>query len=144
MGIMAILLSFSSLSFFNTRTRTVLSTSFDTFITDIKNQQTQAMVGDTEGRGVPDAYGVYIQPAGYTLFHGTIYNPADTTNIPFDVADGFELSTTFPESKIVFATSSGEVLNFTLGQNAVTITETASGQQKVLQLNKLGAITSIQ
>lgn len=143
MGIMAILISISTISFFNTRTRTVLTTNFDTFVTDLKNQQTQAMVGDTEGRGIPDAYGIYIQPTSYTLFHGTNYNPADTANFNLTVEQGFVLSTTFSGNKVVFATNSGEIVNYTQGQNAVIITETASGQHKTLQLNKLGAITSI-
>jgi prepilin-type N-terminal cleavage/methylation domain-containing protein len=143
MGIMATLLSIATLSFFNTRTTTVLSTSFDTFITDLKNQQTQAMVGDTEGRGVPDAYGIYIQPTKYTLFHGENYNPSDPANFDLNAETGFTLSTTFPENKIVFATNSGEIIGYTPGQNAVILTEIASGQSKTLQLNKLGTVTNI-
>jgi hypothetical protein len=125
------------------RSSAAVNTVIDPFITDFKNQQVKAMVGDTEGRGVPDNYGVYIQPSSYTLFHGQIYNTSDTTNFSVPIDSSLQLSTTFAGNTISFASGSGEIKNFVTGQDTVVIKNPITNEQKTIKFNKYGAILSI-
>lgn len=120
---------------------TQVSTALTTLVSDIKNQQTKAMVGDTEGRGVPDNYSIYIQANKYTLFHGATFSSSDPSNFPLAAENGYQFSTTFAGGTIVFATSSGEIQNFNPAQNSVTYRNVETGQQKTLLFNKYGTIT---
>lgn len=142
-SIFTTLVSFTTLSLLNVRSKTSVDTSVYSFITDIKNQQIKAMVGDTEGRGVPDMYSAYITPTDYTLFHGSNYSPVDPGNFVIKAPDGYSLSTTFPLSEIIFATGSGEITNYVNNQNSIIFTETSSGIQKVIRMNQYGAVVSI-
>ena len=127
----------------NLRSTSTINTSVLTLVTDLKNQQIKAMTGDTEGRGLPDTYSIYIQPASYVLFHGQNYSAGDLTNFAIPLDTSFQYSTTFPNSKIVFASGSGQINNYVATQSSVTIRETRTGKQKVIQINKYGVITAI-
>jgi hypothetical protein len=142
MGIASLLFLLMSMNFLDARTGTSLTTTGDSLLSDLKIQQTKAMIGDTEGRGIPDAYGIYFKPASYVLFHGTTYLPAATDNFEVNAAEGVTLSTTFPGGSVVFATISGELVNFSSGFDSITIKDANTTRQKVIQLNKLGTATS--
>jgi hypothetical protein len=138
MGVASLLFLLASMNFLDARTGTSLTTTGDSLLSDLKIQQTKAMIGDTEGRGLPDAYGIYFKPASYVLFHGTAYSPAATDNFEVNAAEGVSLSTTFPGGVVIFATVSGELVNFSSGQDAIIVKDANTTRQKVLQLNKLG------
>lgn len=142
MGIAILLFLLVSMNLLDARTGTAITTTTDTLISDLKLQQTKAMIGDTEGRGFPDAYGVYVTNNKYVLFHGITYVPSDPTNFTVN-ADTVAFSTTFPSSTIVFATKSGEIVNFSSGNNRITIKDANTTTQKVLELNKLGTTVSL-
>lgn len=144
LGILSLLLGLVIISISNLRPSAAIDTTITTFITDLKNQQTKVMVGDTEGRGVSDNYSVYIQPSSYTLFHGVTYSALDATNFTVAVDASLQLSTTFAGNKIVFATNSGEITNFVPGQDSITIRDSSTGKQTTIQINKYGAVTSVQ
>lgn len=127
----------------NLRESTSINTFVYTLITDIKNQQIKAMVGDTEGRGIPDTYSIYIEPTKYTLFHGQNYSDGDSSNFAVTVDDQYQLLTIFPSNKIVFASGSGEIVGFAQNQNTINIVDTRTGQQKVITINKYGVVTGI-
>lgn len=120
------------------------STSFSVLSSDLKNQQIKAMVGDTEGRGVPDNYGIKILSDRYVLFHGNIYNPSDAANFSIPIGQGYTLTSTFPDTSILFASNSGELVNFIQGQNTVTITHTETGSNQLMEINNYGTIISIE
>lgn len=141
MGIMATLLGISMLSILSLSTTTKKEASTTLLISDIKSQQIKSMVGDTEGRGSPDSYGIIFQNNQYVLFHGESFDPDDQANFEVPIEEGFSLSSTFPDDTISFASGSGEILNFTEGQNTVTVTVTQTGEAKTVELNRLGAIT---
>lgn len=143
MGIVFLLLALVAPNFLNFNSKTTINTAVDTFITDLKNQQIKAMTGDTEGRGIPDSYSIYIQPGSYTLFHGANYSQQDTSNFLVPIDSQYQISTTFPSNKIIFASGSGEIDGFVNNQNSVTIRETSTGSQKVIILNKYGTVTQI-
>lgn len=141
-GILTTLLGIGFLSITNIQVITTNSSSATILVSDFKNQQIKAMVGDTEGRGIPDNYGVKILSGQYILFHGSGYNPLETTNFSIPIDTGYALSSTFPNTTVLFASASGELVNFVDGQNSVTLTHTQSGKAKVIKINKYGTITN--
>lgn len=143
MGVAIILLGLTLGSSITFRTSTLTDTTITTFITDLRNQQIKAMAGDTEGRGIPDSYGIHISLTKYTLFHGNTYSPTDPSNFDVPIDPKINLTTLFPNSIIVFNVKSGEITNFTTGSDTITIKETVNNNQKVIQLNKLGSVISV-
>jgi len=143
-GILGMLFGIAILSLGNIQVVTKNSTFSSVLISDLKNQQIKAMVGDTEGRGTPDNYGIKILSDRYVLFHGITYNASNTSNFSVPVDSGYTLSSTFPNTTILFASDSGELVNFTQGQDTVTLIHTQSGKTKVIRLNKYGTIDNLQ
>jgi hypothetical protein len=143
LGILATLLGIVIVNIGNIRSSASVNTTVTTLTTDIKNQQTKAMTGDTEGRGTPDSYGIYIQPSQYVLFHGAAYNSSDTSNFTVPVDENYQLLTTFTNNTIIFASGSGQITNLVTGQNTIVVRNPTTGQQKTMTLNKYGAITSV-
>lgn len=142
-GILLTLIGIASIGAAPVRNRAPLDTSVSTLITDIKSAQIKAMVGDTEGRPAPDAYGVYFDGDSYVLFHGPNYSAADTSNFRVNLSDGISLvNVLFPSSQVIFASGSGEIVGFSGGNNQVTIRDTIIGKNKTLTLNRYGAIIS--
>jgi type II secretory pathway pseudopilin PulG len=141
-GILAVLFLIGVVSISNTRVVTSNNTSTTVLISDLKAQQIKAMAGDTEGRAAPDNYGIKILPDRYVLFHGATYNSTDTSNFEVPLDSGYTLTTNFPNATVSFVIKSGEIAGFVEGQNEITITNTASGESKNVQLNKYGTITS--
>lgn len=144
LGILAALLGIVIVNVGNVRNATSVNTTVSTFITDIKNQQTKAMVGDTEGRGIPDVYSVYIESGKYTMFHGQNFTSSDVTNFAVPIESTFQLFTTFPSGKIMFASRSGELLQYSSASASVTIRNAATNEQKTVQFNRYGTVISVQ
>ena len=142
-GILSTLFGIALVSILNIRVITTNNTSVSVIISDLKNQQIKSMTGDTEGRGAPDNYGIKIFSDQYVLFHGMIYDPAVIDSFAVPVESGYTLNTTFPNGTILFASGSGELVEFIQNKNAITITNTSSGQSKTIQLNKYGTVTDI-
>ena len=143
LGILSILFAIGIVSLTNIRVISGNSSAGVVLISDLKTQQIKAMTGDTEGRGVPDNYGVKILTDRYVLFHGLSYNPSDTSNFSVPVDNGYLLSSTFPDSTIIFASESGQLVGFVTNQDTISITSTPSGQVKTFQFNAYGTITNI-
>ncbi len=128
---------------FDFRTSSSINSIVTTLMADIKNQQIKAMVGDTEGRGSGDVYGVYIQPTKYSLFHSSVYTATDSANFSVTLDAGLQLTTTFVGSTFLFASGSGQIINYSATQSAITLKDTATNIQKTIQLNKYGSIISL-
>lgn len=143
MGILATLFGISTINLINLPAKTATETSVTVLISDIKSQQIKSMVGDTEGRGTPDNYGIKIEPDGYTLFHGQNFIATESSNFKIPNERNFSYSSTFSNNIIVFASGSGEILNFIEGQNSITNTNDSTGQSKTLEINKFGVITDV-
>ncbi len=143
LGMMTILLGYSVINLTSVQHSTYLATTIDTFISDLKQQQLKAMVGDTEGRGVNDYYGVRFQTTSYDLFHGaTFLSSSSNPNIPLTNNIQF-VNITFPQSQIVFNKGDGSVVGFTTGSNTVTLRNTVTGEQKTITVNRYGVITAV-
>lgn len=143
-GILALLFAIGVVSLSTIQIVTTSTSATTVLISDLKTQQVKAMVGDTEGRGVPDNYGIKILSDQYILFHGNSYNPSDSSNFSVPVPETYTLSTTFPNSTLLFASDSGELVNFTTGLDTVTLTNTTSSKTEVIKLNKYGTVTDFE
>lgn len=110
------LLSIGYVSVVGIERRAPIGTTATTFIADLRGQQTRAMTGENQ-----NSYSISI--ADYPV-------PANIT-----------MSTTFPGSTISFAKGSGEIVE---GTNTVTVTQTLTGEHKIITINRYGAVTQIQ
>lgn len=144
MAVVLILMSFASINLFNLPSSATIDTTVDTLVEDIKTQQIKAMVGDTEGRGVPDMYGIYFTSSSYVMFHGTVYAPNNPDNFESSLTSGYSVSTTLPSSTLVFTKGNGEISNFSGTQNTITVKDNKTGKEKIVLLNKYGTIVDIQ
>ncbi len=143
-AISAILLSISSLTLSNLQNRTYLDTSVETLISDIKHQQVLAMSGDTAGAGTVQPFGVYFDIDSYTLFRGTVYDPEDPYNFTVSLYDNLEfLDVDFANSQLIFMSGSGEIYGLTSGEAGVTMVNTVTMDQKILEFNTYGVLTQI-
>lgn len=103
--------------------RAPVTATVDTFIADIRGQQTKAMTGGSTGTGIT------IQTNSYTLI------PASSvTMLPTNI-------TLSPSgTSISFANGSGDVT----GASSVTVTQTLTGEYKTITINRYGAVTQVQ
>ncbi len=144
MGIITILLSFSSLNLFKTKHNISLDTTLSVLISDLKYQQLKAMAGDTEGRLSHDAYGIRFYQNRYILFHSPTFSPTDNTNFTINLDNGVEFSNIdLPNSQIIFASASGEFGNFNQEQNTLVIKNSLSNDQKRITINRYGVVTAV-
>lgn len=143
-GLTALLIGFTTISLLGTRSQASISSTVDQVIADLKEQQIKAMVGDTEGRLALSEHSVSFEADRYILFHGQTYDPDESSNAVFELDDAVEFTgVTFPSSKVVFATGSGEVVGFVPGSNTLTIRNKNTSEQKTITVNKLGTITQL-
>lgn len=140
LAIMAILLTLSIVSLSNIQDQTYISKSLEILLSDIKMQQNKAMNGETDGETSTYRYGIYFEGNTYTLFRGDTYNPSDSYNFTVTLDGQLSFSSVlFTNSEIVFEKGSGEILNFTEGNNTFSISDGTT-----VSMNSLGVFTQIQ
>ncbi len=142
MAVMGILLSLSYVTLLGAQRRSSLNSTVSVLVTDIKQQQLKTMTGDTGGATPSGSYGLYFQPSRYTVFHGTQYQAGQASNyvVNLDPTVSFS-SILFPNASLVFATVSGEVVNYASGSSSVIVKDTTSSEQKTIIVNQFGTIT---
>lgn len=145
MGIVILMLGFITINLVQARNSSSLTTTLDTLITDMKNQQIKAMTGDTEGRGTADSYGIHFSANQYVLFHGTSFNQSDSSNLAINLDPSLSFNQDlFPSGNIIFLQTSGEVSSFSTTSNSIVLTGSNGNQTKTITINKYGIITSVQ
>lgn len=142
MVVFSILSGFITINLFGAKHNAALSTSIDLLTADMNQQQTKAMQGDTQGTGTLDNYGVYFGSTSYTLFHGSTYSSTDSSNFTITLPDTMQLTNiALQNNQLVFAKGTGEILNYSSSNSAVTLYDSLTGVQKTVRLNRLGVIT---
>lgn len=114
----------------------------------LKDAQAKAMASETSGQGTTSEFGIHFTSSSYTLFKGSIFNPADTNNFTANVASGLSIAPNLPCpsspndcSNIVFSRLSGEVLNFNQTQNSLCLADNL-GNKILLTTNYLGVVNA--
>lgn len=119
------------------RNITSVGATIDILISDMTTQQTKSMSGN-------ESFGVYFESDKYTLFKGASYSFNNTTNFVVDVDKNLLISNIrFPSSTIVYATRSGEVKNFSQGNNTIIIQSVSGLETKTMTVNKYGVMTGV-
>lgn len=119
MGIFAALTAIGYIRAVDIERRAPIGTTVDTLIADIRGVQTKAMTGANQ--------------TSYSISIPSYETPANIT-----------ITTTFPDSVITFTKGSGDIEGFTPGNNTVTVTQTLTGEHKIITINQYGAVTSVQ
>jgi prepilin-type N-terminal cleavage/methylation domain-containing protein len=138
MGVMATISSFAVINLIRPQTKSSLDSTVKVLISDTKEQQLKAMIGDGDG-GAASSYGIYFESGKYTLFKGSSYSPSDPNNFIVNVDSATTLSSTFTSNQVVFQQRSGEVSSFSGTNN--TVTATAGGESKTLTINAIGTVS---
>lgn len=141
-AIFAVLTALTTVNLYKFQHNSQVTTSLNSFIADIKEQQTKAMVGDTEGRTGNSTYGINFSTTKYILFHGT-FSSTDSANFTITLPNTLNVTTTFPNSQLVFAGGTGEIVGYASNSASVTLKDTGTNSQKVIQFNKYGIINSV-
>ncbi|MBI2405010.1 prepilin-type N-terminal cleavage/methylation domain-containing protein [Candidatus Gottesmanbacteria bacterium] len=139
-GIIAVLAGLATVNLLGVARKPTLTATVDTLTSDLRQQQTKAMVGERLS-----SHGVYFGSGQYVLFAGSSYNPGEVSNaaVALEQYVGFS-QVSLPNASVVFASGSGEVTNFDPNQHAVTIAHEQSGEQKTIEVNRLGVVTAVQ
>lgn len=140
-GILLTLFSITLISLTTGQRNVSIQSDRNKLISDIKIQQTKAMRGTGGGS---NAFGIYFQPSQYTLFVGDSYSQSDPDNFVVSLIQGVIFSgITFPGATIIFATRSGEIDGFLLGNNTVTIEDSEGVETSTVTLNKYGVVSNV-
>jgi type II secretory pathway pseudopilin PulG len=130
-----------SINLLGSSQKATLASTVDVFISDVRSQQLKAMLGDTEGRQRADAYGVLLLQDKYILFHGPSYSPADPANYTVTLpANIFIQQTLFPNGELIFASGSGEIVNYSPAANSLIIKNITNADQRLIKFNRFGTV----
>jgi prepilin-type N-terminal cleavage/methylation domain-containing protein len=139
-GIITTLLGFITINLFKVQQSSSVKGTSSLLVSDMRGQQTKAMVGSSEGRVTADSYGIYFQTDRYILFHGLTYNASDPANFTVMLDTNISASNTFPNNSLIFSQISGEMVGYTGGNNTVTIKNTAGTEQRTITVNRYGVV----
>lgn len=140
MGIVAMLFGVVYTSTLKAQQSTSIESTVLALISDIKNQQTNAMNGYSIGASISSNYGVHFESDRYVLFKGDTYNANDSHNLVVKLPNNLTFTDiNFPNSMLLFSKGSGEVSNFQLNQDTITLSPSLT-ISKTLRINKLGAV----
>jgi prepilin-type N-terminal cleavage/methylation domain-containing protein len=106
MSIIGILLGFSTINLSRSQQSASLNAVEQILLSDLRQQQLKAMVGDAEGRAASDSYGIHFDSNKYVLFHGT-YSEGEPSNSVINLDSNMQFNN--PEYDIVFSRLSGEI-----------------------------------
>lgn len=141
MGIFLTILAISMVNISRLPGSSAKSSGYDLLVADIKSQQTESMMGDLNDGIVHDNYGIYFTVHSYTFFKGDALNPSDPANFTINLDPNISLSDiTFKDSMLIFEKGSGEVINYASNQNSLSVKDDQSGEVKLLNINKYGAV----
>lgn len=142
MGIMTLLMMIASVNLLPVKQKVSLSTTVQSLITDIKEQQLKTMSGEAD-------QGIYFDPdqKNYFVFKGGAYDPLNTTNFKIPLGDQIIItSLDFTNRQMIFLPESGEISSFnpSFTLNKIILQNTFSGEQRTVSINKFGVITNVQ
>ncbi|MEK7633710.1 MAG: type II secretion system protein [Patescibacteria group bacterium] len=140
MGIMTLLMMIASVNLFPIKQKVSLSTTIQSLISDIKQQQIKSMSSGTN-------QGIYFDEnnKNYTIFKGTTYLSSNPTNFNIPLGDQVVVSSIdFSGRQIILAPISGEIISFQPTANKIILRNTVSSEQRTIFFNKFGVITNVQ
>ena len=138
-GVFAILMLFITVNLVKPQVKYPIDAAVTTLAADIKEQQLKTMLGDNDGTGTPQIFGIHFDPTSYTLFRGT-YSLGNSSNLVIKMPENVGITTNLA-SDLIFTRLSGEVNGYSATQNTITVRSNISTEQRVVSFNKLGVLT---
>jgi len=142
MAILISLFTLGSINILNTQKQSSASATVSTLISDIRFQQSKAMLGQTDGGQEADTYGIHILGGQYVLFKGSVYSESDPGNTVIDIDPNFSLGTSFLDNTIVFSQGSGEIVGYLAGADQIELVGITDTSSVLLTLNQYGVVVS--
>lgn len=140
MAITLVLLALVAFNFKGASRSASVFSVISTLTVDLQHQRNKSMLGIDGSR-----HGIYFEADKYYLFEGVQYDPDSSDNFRVDIADNIFISSVlFAGNQIIFASGSGEIVDFVQNSDKITLTESTTGSQKTLTINKLGTPVSAQ
>ena len=137
LSIVGILLGFTTINLSRSQQSASLNAVEQILLSDLKQQQLKAMIGDTEGRAASDLYGIHFDSNKYTLFHG-VYSEGEPYNFVINLDSNMQFNN--PEYDIVFSRLSGEIT----GTAVIELQDKNDSKLVRIHLNTLGTATQIE
>lgn len=138
-----VLMGLVSVNLITVQDKANINTTFNTLISDIRTQQLKAMIGDTEGRELPERYGIHFDETSYVLFHGSVYSATESSNLTVQLPEKVKFeNNSFPFSQVIFEKGNGEIVGFINGQDSIEVVNTSSEDKKIIEFNRYGVITN--
>lgn len=137
MSIIVTLIGLVTINLTSIQQRVSLNSIVQNLISDIRQQQVKAMIGDSEGRASVSPYGMHIDAGQYVLFHGISYSESDTSNFKVSLPSNIQFVT--PNLDIIFSNISGEIS----ATASIQLQDTTNNNTKTVQINKYGVVTGV-
>jgi prepilin-type N-terminal cleavage/methylation domain-containing protein len=135
-AITVILLGFITINLVRSQQGASLTSIAEILLTDLRQQQLKAMIGDTEGRSTSDTYGIHFDANRYVLFHGT-YSDSESTNSIVNLEDNVQFNN--PNYDVIFSRLSGAT-----SARTIELQDNTNLKFKRIHLNALGVVTQIE
>jgi len=136
-SIIITLLGFIIISLVHSQQSASLSSTEEILLVDLKQQQLKSMIGDTEGRGISDSYGIHFDLNRYILFHGTSYSSSDISNSIINLGNNMQFNNS--NFDIIFSKLSG-----TTSATVIELQDNTSSSLKRIHLNALGVVNQVE
>lgn len=137
MSIMATLIGLITINLVGSQQRASLNSIVQNLISDIRQQQIKAMVGDTQDTISADSYGIHTDSNQYVLFKGTSYSPLDASNFKISLPTNMQFIS--PGSDIIFSKISGEIA----AAVSLQLQDATNSNTKTIEFNRYGVVTSV-
>ena len=112
-----------------------IQSSKELILVTVKEAQSLAMLNPKQN------YGVHFEVDKFILFEGDTYNPSDENNIETNLGTSVTIeSNSLPNGEIIFIKLSGEIEDFTEGQDSFVLKENTTNESITFTTNKLGVI----
>ena len=138
LSITGIIFGFVVINLLSASQSSTLLANMSTLVTDIKQQQFKAMMGDAQKTATPSSYGVHFDQNQYVLFKGNSYSANNPANIAIAVQTPLKFTT--PSAELLFAQLTGELTV----ASSQAILDTSTGTSRTILMNRYGVVTNVQ
>jgi prepilin-type N-terminal cleavage/methylation domain-containing protein len=141
LGIIVMLLSLVTFSFRRTWFSGNMEATVDEINQALYKAQVESISGVSEDGTSASNFGVRFEQGMLIVFPGSVYVSGADGNEEISWNEGLRLTTiNLPDQSVVFSRVSGEVENYTVGQNSLVLTNSQTGESETLVINRMGTM----
>lgn len=135
-SIVLTLLGLITISLLRSQQSASLTSAEEILVTDLRQQQLKAMIGDTEGRSTSDSFGIHFDSDQYVLFHGS-YSVSENTNSSISLPNNMQFNS--PNYNVIFSKLSG-----TTSATTIELQDNTNSNLKRIHLNIYGTVIQVE